>query len=79
MLLIMPKITFDGLKVTYETKVGDKEIEIEGTPWKFNDGRTDVFRFTDDWFADADSEIYFDENWDTIEQEILNAYYEQLN
>lgn len=68
------KITFDGLKVTYENKVGDQEIELEGTLWPYNDGRDARYRFSDDWFAGEESKAYFDENWEDIEDQILELY-----
>lgn len=69
-----PKITFDRLNFTYETKVGDMEIEFEGHLYPYNDGKCDTFRVVDDSFSDNDSRDYFDNNWEDIEEEILSAY-----
>jgi hypothetical protein len=58
--------------VSYNKKVDGESIEIEGTLVPYNSGRTVNFKFEPDSFSDDNSEKYYDENWEEIEEEILN-------
>lgn len=58
--------------VNYQIKINNRIIEIEGTLNPYHTGRSDEYEFEPGVFNDAVSEKYYDENWETIESEILN-------
>lgn len=62
--------------VNYQVTVNGNLIEITGTLKPYNSGRGEFFKFEPDYFVDADSENYFDENWEEIESQIINKLYE---
>lgn len=66
-------ISFDGKNVTYIKN----DFEITGIMRKYHSGRSEDYEFIPDSF-DAETEDYWDMNWEDISEEIVNAYYEEL-
>jgi len=64
----VPEITIDDNIVNYQLLVDDNLVEIEGTIIKRNNN----LQFIPDSFSDSFSELYFDNNWEDIEQQILD-------
>jgi len=65
------KVKRQEYSVTYEKVVDGEDIEIEGTLVPYDSGRNVEYKFEADDFADDNSEKYYDENWENIEEEIL--------
>ena len=61
----------DVIKVYYVK--GD--IGFDGRLRKYNSGRADEYEFEVSYFDDEESEAYYDANWESIEAEILNKFY----
>jgi glycyl-tRNA synthetase (class II) len=68
-IIITDKGTF--CHVNYQIISDGNMIEIEGHLRPYHDGRCECFEFEPNWFADDTAEQYYDENWETIEAEIL--------
>lgn len=62
--------------VNYQITVDGNLIEITGKLKPQNSGRGEFFEFEPDYFVDAESENYFDENWEDVESQIINKLYE---
>lgn len=62
------------IRVEYCIKIAGEEIEIEGTLVPYYTGRSKEYKFEPGHFSDEKSEKYFDENYETIEDQILTAY-----
>jgi hypothetical protein len=63
----------DNIKVYYVK--GD--IGFDGRLRKYHSGRANEYEFEPSYFNDEESEAYYDENWESIEEEILNKFYLQ--
>lgn len=63
------------IMVEYSLKMGEDEIEISGRLIPYNTGRSEEMEFEPSYFTDEKSERYYDNNWERIEEQILNAYY----
>ena len=63
----------DEIKVYYVK--GD--IGFDGRLRKYHSGRANEYEFEPSYFNDEESEAYYDENWESIEEEILNKFYSQ--
>lgn len=74
----MAQITINNLHVTYSTTINNVEIEFEGTLIPYNTGRAINYKFDPYPFSDEESGVWFDENWEQAEAEILNEYYKLL-
>jgi hypothetical protein len=61
--------------VSYVKMVDGKIIDINGTLSPFNTGRDIEYKFEPDSFQDVYTEEYYNENWETIEKEILEHFY----
>lgn len=61
--------------VNYQTTINDNLIEIEGTLIPYHTGRSMEYEFQPGYFMDEDTEQYYDENWEDIEEEILSKFY----
>jgi hypothetical protein len=57
---------------TFTVNSGIKEIT--GTLMPYNSGRSTDYKFETDWFTDAETEAYWDENWEEIEDRILDEF-----
>lgn len=64
----VPEITIDDNMVNYQLLVDDNLVEIEGT---INNTHNNL-EFEPTYFSDSFSELYFDNNWEDIEQQILD-------
>ena len=62
------EITFYGDTVDYV--LGD--VQISGRITTFHTGRCQEFSFEPSWFIDSNSEEYWNNHWEDIEQEILD-------
>lgn len=60
--------------VNYTKQFDGETIEIEGTLKSYNSGRSIEYKFEPDNFSDDNSESYYDENWEEIEEEILQEF-----
>jgi hypothetical protein len=62
-------------KVNYQKTVNDGLVEIEGTLKPYDTGRAIEYEFEPDgWFADPAHQQYYSDNWEQIQDEILNAF-----
>ena len=66
------EIDFDGKDVSYVDNI--KNIEFTGQMKKYHSGRSDEFEFEPDWFADSESEKFWDENWEDLSKLIGDRY-----
>jgi hypothetical protein len=64
----------DDILVEYKIKIDDKELEIFGKLKTYKSGRGESYQFEPDYFSDADAQKFHDENWEKIEDQIINAY-----
>ena len=71
----METISFDDLSVIYT----NGEIEISGSIVSYHSGRSLEYQFEPSWFSDGDSEEFWDQNWEDIEEKIVNQYCNTLN
>lgn len=60
--------------VTYTFTIEGEEREIEGTLEPYNSGRSVEYKFEPDDFEDDETEEYYDDNWEDIEEEILDEF-----
>jgi hypothetical protein len=60
------------MSVNYQIVIDGKTIEIEGSLIPYHTGRCKEFNFEPSVFLDTESSMYWDANWEQIEQEILN-------
>jgi hypothetical protein len=70
---ISNRVTFG---VNYQTSKFGKFIEISGTLMPYNTGRCEEYEFETD-FMEEEYEAIYDENWETIEQDIQDEFYKQ--
>jgi hypothetical protein len=54
------------------------DIGFDGRLLKYHSGRAEEYEFEPTYFNDKESEEYFDNNWEKVEEEILNEFYEYL-
>lgn len=66
------EIDFDGKDVSYVDNIYN--IEFTGHMKKYHSGRSDEFEFEPDWFADDESEKFWDENWEDLSKLIEDRY-----
>lgn len=60
--------------VNYQKEIDGHIYEIEGRLKSYHSGRSDEYEFEPDDFTDDESENYYDENWEEIQDEILNKF-----
>ena len=63
------------IRVEYSVKIDDQEIEFSGTLKPYHTGRDEEYEFEPGYFTNEASEKYYDDNWDKIEEQILDAFY----
>lgn len=73
-----PIIIFSGEIASYECDLGEEVIEITGMITSHNDGRREFFGFEADWFSSDMAHAYFDNDWENITDDIIEAYENQL-
>ena len=74
----IPHIEFDGMDVLYvRDRPRGEHIEVSGKLKKFNSGRAIEYEFEPNWFNNDSAERYYSENWEKIEQAILNKWYKK--
>lgn len=54
-----------------------KEIEINGRLIPYGTGRSVEYEFEPDGFTDKETEEFYDNNWEDIEEEILHEFYKR--
>jgi hypothetical protein len=60
--------------VNYQLMDGDNLIEIEGQLNPYHSGRAEEYEFEPTYFSDTHSEEYYDNNWERVEDEILDKF-----
>lgn len=70
------KKQINAYNVNYQKNVDGELIEIEGTLKPYHTGRSIEYGFEPGYFTDPTMENYWDENWETIEDEIRNKFYD---
>lgn len=66
----------DGYDVVYTRNINDSTYTIYGSLIPYNTGRMTDYKFEPDDFEDQESEDYYDNNHEEIEEEIIDKYYE---
>ena len=61
--------------VEYVYREGDSMIQFSGSLNPYHTGRDTEYEFEPSWFQDDESEQYYDENWEEIEDQILGKLY----
>lgn len=64
--------------VNYQKEIDGEIFEIEGTLHPKDTGRNIEYYFEPNYYTDEASEIYYDENWEDIEDEILKKFNERF-
>ena len=65
----------DKFYVNYQITIDGKLIEIEGILNQFGTGRSEEHEFEPTYFMDDETEQYYNNNWEKVEDEILNKFY----
>ena len=60
--------------VNYQLETDSGLVEIEGTLKSYKTSRSEDFEFEPNYYTDKFSETYWDENWEDIEEEIINYF-----
>jgi hypothetical protein len=63
------------IMVEYSIKMDGNEYEISGKLVPYNTGRSEEYKFEADYFEDKESERYYNDNWEKVEEQIINAYH----
>lgn len=61
--------------VDYSYTEGDSMIQFSGSLNPYHTGRAYEYEFEPTWFQDDESEQYYSEHWEDIEDEILGKFY----
>ena len=64
--------------VNYQKSVDGEIIEIEGDLRPHHTGRSVEYGFEPGYFTDKVAENYWDENWETIEDEIRDKFHQMI-
>lgn len=64
-------------KVYYYFEQDGLSFEFDGSLKPYHTGRDYDYEFEPSWFADDESEEYYSENWENIEEQILQKFYEE--
>jgi hypothetical protein len=71
------KKQINAYNVNYQKNINGELIEIEGTLSPHHTGRSIEYGFEPGYFTDGSpASTYWDENWETIEDEIRNKFYD---
>jgi hypothetical protein len=62
--------------INYQITIGGKLMEIEGILNPYHTGRSEEHEFEPTYFMDDETERYYNDNWEKIEDEILNKFSE---
>jgi hypothetical protein len=60
--------------VNYQITVDGTLFEIEGELVPYNSGRAEEYKFEPSQFDDKETEEYYDEHWEEIEEQILKKF-----
>lgn len=52
-------------------------LQFSGSLIPFHTGRDYDYQFEPSWFQDDESENYYNENWEKIEDQIMDKFYEE--
>lgn len=63
--------------VDYVYTEDDTMIQFSGSLNPYHTGRDYEYEFEPSWFHDKESEQYYNENWEDIEEEILEKFYKE--
>ena len=66
----------DEYNVTYVYQEDDNFYQFSGNLVSYNTGRNTEYTFEPSWFMDDESEKFYSDNWEMIEDQILNKFYE---
>jgi hypothetical protein len=67
----------DKYNVEYSLEINNTPINISGQLVPYHSGRSTDYTFEPSYFVDDESQNYFDENWEEIEDQILDQFYNQ--
>jgi hypothetical protein len=70
-------ITKEESDFTVDIEIGDN-IEISGKLLPYKDGRCTQYQFEYSHFVNDESESFYDENWEDIEEKVLNKFYNEV-
>ena len=65
----------DSIHVEYSLSINNRDIEISGQLRPYHTGRAIEYEFEPSWFSSKQSELYYDENWEKVESQILDIFY----
>jgi len=67
--------TKDMYDVSYVFQEDDSMYQFSGSLIPYKTGRSEEYRFEPSWFMDEESENFYEENWEDIEEQILNKFF----
>lgn len=67
-------IRTNSFEVNYSVTTDEELIDLSGSLLPYHTGRDFEYEFEPNWFASAASEAYWDENWETITEEIMEQF-----
>jgi hypothetical protein len=70
--IIEPEEGLRDFKVNFKAIRDDDIFEIEGSLVPFDDGRKIDYKFDPSYYSDKKAESFFEENWEDIEDEIID-------
>ena len=65
-------------EASYHVNYQINDIEIEGDLRPHHTGRSVEYGFEPGYFTDSASEEYWDNNWETVEDQIREKFYSQI-
>lgn len=61
--------------VYYVFQENDQMYQFSGRLIPYHSGRNGEYSFEPSWFADEDSENYYEDNWEMIEEQIIDKFH----
>ena len=63
-----------NVRANIQIKSDNNEYEIEGNITAYNSGRAEEFTFEPNWFSDDDAEKFYDNNFEEIEEIVIEKF-----
>jgi hypothetical protein len=65
-----------GYLASYQINEPAGSMEIEGTLTSYDTGRCVEYKFKPDYYSSIQAENYFDNNWEEIEDQIIEKFWD---